>query len=83
MKTETMNVSGMTCGGCVRKVTQALTALPGVGPVEVSLPGKASVEFDERLISRERLQAAVEGAGYGVANGDGLIAAPTKGACCS
>jgi copper chaperone CopZ len=29
MQTETMNVTGMTCGGCVGKVTRALTALPG------------------------------------------------------
>jgi copper chaperone len=53
MQTETMNVTGMTCGGCVSKVTQALTALPGVGHVDVALPGSASVEFDEKLTSRE------------------------------
>lgn len=58
MQTETMNVTGMTCGGCVGKVTQALTAVPGVGHVDVSLPGKASVDFDEKLTSRERLQWA-------------------------
>ena len=47
MQTETMNVTGMTCGGCVSKVTQALTALPGVAHVDVSLPGNsASVDFD-------------------------------------
>ncbi len=83
MQTETMNVTGMTCGGCVSKVTQALTAMPGVKHVDVSLPGKASVDFDEKLTSRERLQSAVKGAGYGVAAGEGAATGQTKGACCS
>jgi copper chaperone CopZ len=82
MQTETMNVTGMTCGGCVSKVTKALTAVPGVGHVDVSLPGKASVDFDEKLTSRERLQSAVEKAGYGVAAGQDATSSRTKGACC-
>ena len=82
MQTETMNVTGMTCGGCVGKVTQALTAVPGVGHVDVSLPGKASVDFDEKLTSRERLQSAVKGAGYGIV-ADGVAgASKSKGGCC-
>ncbi len=82
MQTETMNVTGMTCGGCVSKVTQALTALPGVAQVAVSLPASARVDFDEKLISRERLQSAVEGAGFGVAAGEGAPASRSKGGCC-
>lgn len=82
MQTETMNVTGMTCGGCVSKVTQALTALPGVGHVDVALPGSASVEFDERMTSREHLQSAVEGAGFGVATGEAAPASPSRGGCC-
>ena len=62
-----MTVTGMTCGECVGKVTQALTTVPGVGHVDVSLAGKASVDFDGKLTSRERLQSAVKDAGYGLA----------------
>jgi copper chaperone CopZ len=40
MKTEVLNVTGMTSGGCVASVKHALTALPGVAGVEVSLPRK-------------------------------------------
>ena len=76
-----MNVSGMTCGGCVSKVTLALLAVPGVGHVDVSLPGKASVDFDEDLTSRERLQSAVTDAGSGVAAGEEATSPRTKGAC--
>lgn len=82
MQTETMSVTGMNCGGCVGKVIRALTAVIGVGHVDVSLPGKASVEFDEKLTSRERLQAAVRAAGYGVAVGEEAPSPRTKGACC-
>jgi copper chaperone CopZ len=82
MQTATMNVTGMTCGGCVGTVTQALTALPGVGHVDVSLPGKASVDFDESLISREHLQSAVKAAGFGVAPGDEAPASERKSGCC-
>lgn len=82
MQTETMNVTGMTCGGCVSKVTQALSALPGVGHVDVSLPGKACVDFDEKLTSLERLQSAVKSAGFGVAAGADTSASGNKGGCC-
>lgn len=82
MQTETFNVTGMTCGGCVTKLTKALTAVPGVGRVDVSLPDKASVDFDEKLTSRERLQSAVKDAGYGIA-GEEASASRTKGGCCS
>jgi len=77
-----MNVTGMTCGGCVSKVTKALKAVPGVGHVDVSLPGKASVDFDEKLTSRIRLQSAVKDAGYGVAGAEEATASRTKGGCC-
>ncbi|MEO8974658.1 MAG: heavy-metal-associated domain-containing protein [Casimicrobiaceae bacterium] len=83
MQTETMNVTGMTCGGCVSKLTQALKAVPGVGHVDVSLPGKASVDFDEKLTSRQRLQSAVKDAGYEVAAiGEEASPSKSKGGCC-
>lgn len=82
MQTETMNVTGMTCGGCVSKLTQALTALPGVSHADVSLPGKACVDFDEQLTSREQLQSAVKNAGYGLSLGENVASSPSKGGCC-
>jgi copper chaperone len=85
MKTDTLNVSGMTCGGCTGKVTRALSALPGVEKVDVSLPSNtAVVTFDERIVSVETMQAAVRTAGFNVASTPARDAEPTSGGgCCS
>ena len=38
MNTIHLDVQGMTCGGCVKSVTSALSRLPGVSAVSVDLP---------------------------------------------
>ena len=42
MQTETIKVSGMTCGGCSSKVAHALKAVAEVQDVVVSLPSNES-----------------------------------------
>jgi len=80
MRTETLKVGGMTCGGCVGAVTSALRAVDGVADVVVSLkPGEARIEFDERATSPERLREAVKQAGFEVS----LVASQAKRGCCS
>ena len=65
METITLKVNGMTCDGCVRSVTKALKALPGVGDVEVSLAkAEAQIAYTSREVSIERLKAAIDDAGY-------------------
>lgn len=80
MTTEQLNVSGMTCGGCVGNVTRALSAVPGVDKVDVSLPKHtATVKFDEARTSLDAMRTAVQSAGYDV------VATPVKtagGGCC-
>lgn len=67
METITMNVKGMTCGGCVASVTRVLKAVPGVSDVAVSLtPGTAKVTFDPAKTAAPALRNAVEDAGYDV-----------------
>ncbi len=64
---ERVNVSGMTCEGCVGAVTHALSAVAGVSAVNVSFEtGEATVQFDERLATTGQLVEALAGAGYGV-----------------
>lgn len=61
---QTINVTGMTCQNCVRHVTQALSALPGVRSVSVDLQaGSARLEADRDLPLTE-LRAALDEAGY-------------------
>jgi len=55
-------VSGMTCGGCVRSVTNAITARNANAKVEVDLPaGIVSIEGD---LSEDTVKDAVEDAGF-------------------
>lgn len=68
METVTMNVQGMTCGGCVASVTRVLKAEPGVVEVAVTLqPGAAKIAYDPARTDAAKLRAAIEGAGYDVA----------------
>ncbi len=72
MKTETINVSGMTCGGCTAKVSGALSSVPGVAKVDVSLPKKtAEITFDEKRASMESMGAALRSIGYDIATTPG------------
>ena len=67
METVTMNVRGMTCGGCVASVTRVLKAVPGVESVDVKLqPGQATVRYDAAKVALPALKDAIEGAGYDV-----------------
>lgn len=84
MQTETLKVTGMTCGGCVDVVTRALVAVDGVHNVNVSLANKeAKVDFDENMTSIDALELAIEKAGYGVATMTGNVPKTEgKSGCC-
>ena len=58
-------VEGMHCQGCVKSVTGAVSRVPGVTRVDVSLADKAAkVEFDASLATPEAIVAAIEGVGF-------------------
>ncbi|GMA57414.1 copper chaperone [Alicyclobacillus sacchari] len=60
-------VKGMTCSGCVNSVTKALRAVEGVAGVHVSLEdNRATVTFDDAIVTLEDLKEAIEDAGYDV-----------------
>jgi copper chaperone len=81
MKTEILNVSGMTCGGCTSKVTRALSSLPGVSKVDVSLAkNTAEITFDEGMTSVDGMRGALRSAGFDVTS---TPATTTPGGCCS
>jgi len=81
MKTEVLDVSGMTCGGCVASVTRALTSVVGVDHVDVSLAeNTANVRFDEDRVSIGALHTALRSAGYDVASDP--VKRRSGGGCC-
>lgn len=68
MTTVTLNIDGMTCGGCVKSVTRILSELDGVSHAEVNLENKSAVvNFDESKVKINQLVDAVEDGGYDVA----------------
>ncbi|MDP2834584.1 MAG: heavy-metal-associated domain-containing protein [Pseudomonadota bacterium] len=67
MNTLTLNVSGMTCMGCVNSVKKLVGALPGVSEVQVDLAsGRVDVTHDATLAPPEAIRAAIDGGGYQV-----------------
>ena len=64
MKTITLNIEGMHCGGCVKSVTRILTELDGVQSADVQLEGKANITFDENRVSVAQLIEVIEDAGF-------------------
>lgn len=63
----TLNVTGMTCMGCVNSVKKLLSALDGVQTVEVDLAsGLVTVAYDAARCTPASMQEAIEGGGYKV-----------------
>ncbi len=58
-------ISGMTCASCSRAVERATGKIDGVTVANVNLATeKLTVEFDESLVSSEKIISSVEKAGY-------------------
>lgn len=61
------SVEGMTCGHCVKSVTEEISALAGVTDVAIDLvvDGKSVVTISaEETVPTEKIAKAVEEAGY-------------------
>jgi copper chaperone CopZ len=63
MDTYTIEVEGMSCGGCVLSVEQAVRSVPEVRGVNVSL-GERTATVDAPTETRARVIAAIEAAGF-------------------
>ena len=65
MTTVTLNIGGMTCGGCVKSVTKVLSETAGVSSANVDLASaSAVVEFDDAQTNIAALIDVVEDAGF-------------------
>ena len=63
MKEATIRIRGMSCGGCVRNVREALGRVPGVR-VDTVTVGSTTVSYDPDVTDHEDILAAIERAGY-------------------
>lgn len=65
MTTATLKIEGMSCGHCVKAVTEALEGVEGVERARVDLAGgKAVVDFDEARTTPRVLAGVVTEEGY-------------------
>jgi Cu+-exporting ATPase len=62
-----LQIQGMTCASCVRRVEKALGRVEGVSEANVNLATEqAHVVFDPSRASLDNMRSAVEKAGYGI-----------------
>jgi len=64
MSTTTWTVQGMTCGHCVKAVTEEVSAIPGVSAVAVELETGLVTVTAENDPTVDAVAAAVDEAGY-------------------
>ncbi len=62
--TTSLDINGMTCASCVRRVERALGKIEGVESANVNFASEKALVIAEANISIEALVAAVEKAGY-------------------
>ncbi len=61
----TLDIGGMTCASCVRRVEKVLAKLEGVELAEVNLATEvASVVYDPNRVGPDQMAAAIATAGY-------------------
>jgi len=68
MENVVIKVGGMSCQGCVKNLTGALSGVTGVASVEVSLEaGEARVGYDPAQVSANALRTVIEDCGFDAA----------------
>jgi len=68
MATSTYQIKGMTCGHCVKAVTEELSALAGVTDVQVDLAAATATVTSAAALPTDEVRAAVDEAGYELAS---------------
>ena len=67
MKSVTLKIEGMHCGGCAETVTSLVKKLPGVHAVSVSFDeGRARILYDPNATREEQLVSVVQQPGFRV-----------------
>ncbi len=65
---QTFSVPDVSCGHCKGAIESALQPMNGVDEAVVDIDAKrVDVSFDEGIVTRDQVVAAIEDAGYAVA----------------
>jgi copper chaperone CopZ len=64
MRTLTLPIFGMTCGGCVAAATKTLQGVPGVHRVQVSLADHTALITADEHVRDDVIDAAIRKAGF-------------------
>lgn len=67
--TKTVQIEGMSCSHCAKKVEMALKELQGVKSVKVVLEDKKAEIVSNKEIDDETIKRVIEEIGYHVSNG--------------
>ena len=63
-------ITGMDCASCAGKIRDAVSKLPGVSDVSVTVIGeRLKLRLDPALTGRNKVEAVVTSLGYGLAGG--------------
>lgn len=66
MAKSVVNVDGMSCEHCVKAITNAVSALPGVSEVAVDLNAKTVTVEHAPELSLEKIKFEIEEQGYDI-----------------
>ena len=64
--THTLNIMGMSCGGCSGRVTKALTGTPGVISADISHTSNSGVVITTESLSTQDVMNIISRTGYDV-----------------
>jgi|WetSurMetagenome_2_1015567.scaffolds.fasta_scaffold00710_13 copper chaperone CopZ len=63
MRNISIEIGGMSCEHCVKRVKKALEGLAGIVSADVTV-GKALVTFNEKVVTEAEINKAIDKAGY-------------------
>lgn len=67
MEKVTLNVTGMSCGHCVKAVEGSVGALEGVNSVKVNLDAATvDVEYNNETVTLDKIKETIDDQGYDV-----------------
>jgi Cu+-exporting ATPase len=67
IRKESLKIAGMSCAACALRIEKGLGKLEGVSSANVNFAmEKATVEFDEKLVNKQKMEQVVSKLGYSV-----------------